>query len=116
MHNLCKAILSTQLIVGELKLNSAMCLCAMFGAIDLMQSHRNSSPAISRSELLIFPFGLLKEMWSWEMSDVHWKRKTIGGSADNSPTTTPMMPWLKASTILVKSGQPETKSLHCGGL
>jgi hypothetical protein len=111
----CKAILSTQLAVGELLLNSAICLCAMSGAMALMQSHRNSSNTISRLELLIVPFGLLKEMRSWEMSDGHLKWKTVDGSADNSPTTTPPMPWLKASTIPMKSGQPETKSLHSVG-
>jgi hypothetical protein len=90
-------------------------LCAMSRAMDLMQSHRNSRPAIFTSELLIFPFGLLKEMRSWEMSDGHWNQKTVGGSTDNSPTTTPPTPWLQVLTIPMKSGQSETKSLHSVG-
>jgi hypothetical protein len=80
-----------------------------------MQSHRNSSPAISRLELLIFPFGLLKKTRSWEMPDGHWKWKTVGGSVDISLTTTPPTLWLGASMIPMKSGQPNNKSLHSGG-
>jgi hypothetical protein len=104
MCDLRKAILSTQLTIEELLLNSTICLCAMSGAMALMQSHRNRSPAISRLELLIVLFGLLKEARSWEMSDGHWKWSTVGGSADSSRTATPSMPWLKALRIPMKSG------------
>jgi hypothetical protein len=99
MHDFCNAILLTQLTVGELSLNNAMCLCAKSSAIASMQSHGNSSHAISRLELLIFPAGFLIETRSLEISLGQWKRKTVGGSFESSPTTTPPTPWLDASTI-----------------
>jgi hypothetical protein len=98
-RNLRDAILVTQLIIGELSLNSAICLCARSGAIPSRHSHRSSSPAISRSELLILPLGLLKDTRSADMSVGHCRRKTVGGSADSSPSMTPLTPWLEASTM-----------------
>jgi hypothetical protein len=99
IHDFCNAILLTQLTVGKLLLNSAMCLCAKSGAIASTQSHRNSRPAISRSELLSFPAGLSKETRSFDFAVGHWSQKTVGGRSKSSLTTTPPTLWLEALTI-----------------
>ncbi len=115
IRDFCNAILLTQLTVGELLLKSVMCLWAKSGAIALTQSHRNSRPAISRSELLIFPIGLLKDTRFSDTVVDHWSQKTIGGSSESSLTTTPQTLWLNASTIPMLSGHPNTRSLQCVG-
>ena len=93
------AIFVTQLTDGELSLNKAMCLWARSGAIPSRHSQRSRYPAISRSELVIFPLGLSIEISSFVMSGGHCNRKTVGGRSKSSPMTTPPAPWLEASTM-----------------
>ncbi len=93
------AIFSTQLIVGELSLNKATCLCATSRTMASMQSHSNSRPAISRSELVIEPCKLSDDTKLAAMSFGHSRQKTVGGISESSPITMPPTPWLEALTI-----------------
>ncbi len=99
IHNFLDAIFSTQLIVGKLSLNRATCLCAMLQTMASIQSHSNSRPAISRSELVIEPCGLSDDTKLAAMSLGYSRQKTVGGIPESSPITMPPTPWLDASTI-----------------
>ena len=52
--------------------------CSDFGAICSKTSHARSTPAISRSELVIVPFGFEKETMLFVMSAGHCIRHTYG--------------------------------------
>jgi hypothetical protein len=69
-----------------------------------------TSPANSRSEFVIFPFGFESEITSADMSGGHLRQKTVGLHSGNSPIMTPPTLWLDASTTPTKSGQPATSS------
>jgi hypothetical protein len=77
-----------------------------------MTSHSRRIPAISKSEFVIHPVGLVLEWMFDVMSKGHCQRKTVGMHSARSPMTTPPTLWLEASTILTKSGHPVKSSLH----
>ncbi len=87
-----EAILITQLTLGELLPNKAMCLCAKSGATPSRQSHKRSNPAILRSEFVIRPRGFLNVTKLFVMSTGHYKQNTVGRTGDNSPKITPPTP------------------------
>jgi hypothetical protein len=87
-----EAILVTQLTVGELSLNKAMCLCAKSSATPSRQSHKKSNPAISRLEFVIRSRGFSNVTKSFVMSAGHCKQNTVGGTGNNSPKITPPTP------------------------
>ncbi len=107
-----QAMRSTQLTVGLLSLNSATCFSVRVPQTCSIMSHRMTSPASSRSELVNDPFGLLSKITLAVMSGGHWSLKTVGGHSASSPMITPPMPWLDASTTPTKSGQPATSLQH----
>jgi hypothetical protein len=67
-----------------------------------------TSPASSKSELVIVPFGLAANTMLAVMSGGHWMQNTVGGHSDSSPNIAPPMPWLDASTTPTKLGHPAT--------
>jgi hypothetical protein len=78
--------------VGELLLNRATFFSRRFPHTASMTSHRNSKPAILRSELDI--------SYAWYLSLVTWGHShlnTVGMHALFSPNTTPPMPCEEAS-------------------
>ena len=91
------AIRSTQCTVGELSLKRATCAPSRVSHTDSITSHKRISPAISRSELVMDPFGLAFEMTSCLMSSGHSSLKTVGGTALFSPTMIPPTPCFDAS-------------------
>ncbi len=99
IRNFLDAILVTQLTVGELSLKRATCLWARSGAIPSRHNHKSSSPAISKSEFEMEPVMFSKETSLLDMLFGHCRRKTVGGKPETSPRTTPLTPWLDASTI-----------------
>ena len=82
----------TQCTVGELSLNNAMCASFNEGQTCSMTSHSRRSPAISRSELVRVPSGLLAETTLHEISCGHRKRNTVGGILLFSPMIIPPTP------------------------
>ena len=78
--------------VGELLLNRATRFSRRSPQTDSITSHKNSSPAISRSELVIF-FARYCALTSCD----HSHRKTVGTQASFLPMMTPPMPWEDAS-------------------
>jgi hypothetical protein len=74
-------------------------------------NQRMRTPAISKSELVMMPIGFEKDragcdiFWPFP-AKIRWD--ALRCFAHNNPPT----PWLDASTISMKSGQPETSSLH----
>ena len=109
------AILWTQLTVGELSLNSATCRSDNWPQTPSTQSHKSSSPAISKSELVSRPLGFVNDTTSAVISAGHWKRKTVGGHSPRSPIMMPPTPKLDASTTPTKSGQAVTRFRQCVG-
>ncbi len=78
--------------VGELSLNRATFFSQRFPHTDSMTSHRNSKPAILRSELEI--------SFAWYLSLITWGHShlnTVGVHASSSPNTTPPTPCDEAS-------------------
>ncbi len=71
MRDFFDTISVTQLTAGELSLNSAMCLCDRSEAIPSMHSHRGKSPAISRLEFVILPFGFVEDTMPADISGGH---------------------------------------------
>ena len=98
------AILSTHDTDGLLSLRSRMCLCFKSPTMCSTMSQRRTRPAISKSEFVILPVGLLS-VWSWDvMLAGHLNRKTVGGHPLFMPNTTPPTPSPEASTIPPTSG------------
>ena len=97
---------------GELSLNSATRFSCNGWHTASITNHRMRTPAISKSELVIVPLGFENDRTLSVTSFGHSQQKTVGMHGDVSPTTTPPTPWLDASTIPMKSGHPETSSLH----
>ena len=91
------AIRRTQQTVGELSLNKPTCDSRRWGHTSSITSHRMSKPAISKSELVMLPFGLRTETKSAEMSGSYWSRNTVGVQALASPMMTPPTPCFDAS-------------------
>ncbi len=89
----------TQLTVGELSLNNVIRFSRKLWQTPSMTSHSITNPAISRSELVSLPVGLVNEMISCLMSSGHSHQNTTGVHADNSPKTTLPMPWPDASIM-----------------
>ncbi len=89
----------TQCTVGLLSLKSATCALATVGQTSSITIHRSKSPAISRSEFVMRPFGFVSETSSVEVSIGHWIRKTVGGTARFSPMIMPPAPCAPASVI-----------------
>ena len=105
----------TQWTVGELSLKSATWLCASGWHMSSIISHSIRSPAISRSELVIIPFGFVADTMLRETSSGHFRRNTVGVTGMFSPTMTPPNPWPDASVMPMKSGHSATKFLHLVG-
>ena len=82
----------TQLTVGVLSLNSAIFFSFNLHITSSMTKNTNSSPAISRSEFVIVPFGLLADFTFLVISLGHCSRTTVGGHLLFSPTITPPKP------------------------
>jgi hypothetical protein len=83
---------ATQLIEGELSPNSTIRFSVSKPQIPSMSSHSIWRPAISKSELVMFPAGLSNEIfWVW-MSSGHCHRNTVGTHPESYPTTTPPTP------------------------
>ena len=98
------AILFTQDTDGLLSLRSKMCLCFKSPTICSTINHRNTRPAISRSEFVILPSGFCS-VWSWEvMLAGHLNRNTVGLHPIFMPNTTPPTPSPDASTMPPTSG------------
>ena len=104
------ANLSIQLIDGVLSPSSDIDFSFKSPPTSSITIHANSIPAISRSELVILPLGFVRDFTSFVMSSGHCHRKTVGIHLDPSPNTTPPTPWLDASTMPTKSGQPLVSS------
>ncbi len=109
------AICCTQLTVGLLLLNSAMRFSLRGPQTCSIMSQRMTSPASSRSELVIVPFGLATNTTFAVMSGGYWVRNTVGGHSDSSLNITPPTPWLDVSTTPTKLGHPTTNLQHCVG-
>ena len=82
--------------VGVLSHQQATCVCAR-SANCSNTSHWRSSPAISRSEFVIFPCGFASDTMSCWISVGKGTLQTIGGSALFRPNHTPPAPCLEAS-------------------
>jgi hypothetical protein len=98
----------TQMTAGLLSLKRATRFLVSGLHTCSIMSHRITSPANSRSEFVIFPVGFESEIVSADISGGHLRRKTVGLHSNSSPIIIPPMPWLDASTTLMKSGQPAT--------
>ncbi len=61
----------TQCTIGELSLNSATWALVSEGHTSSITSHSKSNPAISKSEFVMVPFGLLTDQMSAVMSGGH---------------------------------------------
>ncbi len=106
------AIRCTQITVGILLLNSTTCFSLRSPQTCSITSQRMTSPASSRSELVIIPFVLATNTMSAVMPGGHWMRNTVGGHSDSSPNITPPTPWLNASTTPTKLGYPAINLQH----
>jgi hypothetical protein len=102
------AMCCIQLTVGLLSLKMATRFSLSKPHTCSIMSHKMTSPANSRSEFVIFPFGFESEVTSANMSGGHLRQKTVGLHLDNLPIMTPPTPWLDALTTPAKSGQPAT--------
>ncbi len=89
----------TQLTVGVLSLNSTIFFSFNLHINSSMTKNTNSSPAISRSEFVIVPFGLLSDFTFSVISLGHCSRTTVGGHSLFSPTITPPKPKDDASQM-----------------
>jgi hypothetical protein len=89
----------TQLTVGVLSLNSAIFFSFKSIIISSMTKNTNSSPAISKSEFVIVPRGLLSDLTLSVISLGHCSRTTVGGHSLFSPTITPPNPKDDASQM-----------------
>ena len=97
---------------GELSLKSATRFPCKGWHTATITNQRMRTPAISRSEMVMVPIGFENNRTLVVTSCGPSQRKTVGMHCDVLPITTPPTPWLDASTIPMKSGQPETSSLH----
>ncbi len=89
----------TQLTVGVLLLNNVIICSRKSHTISSMTRSTRSSPAISKSEFVIVPFGLLSDFTFLVMSSGHCKRTTMEGHSLFSPSMTPLNPNDDASHI-----------------
>lgn len=89
----------TQCTVGELLLKSAMWAFVRSWQVASMTSQSISRPAISRSEFVIVPVGLLSETMLSEISFGYCIRNTVGVVDLSSPTMTPPRPCPDASVM-----------------
>jgi hypothetical protein len=85
-------------IVGELLLNRVRCFSSRGPHTASMVSHRRTRPAISKSEFVMRPSGLVVVLMSLVTSGGHCHQKIVGTHGDSSPITTPSAPWPEAST------------------
>jgi len=83
-------------MVGVLLHQHAMCVWAR-SANCSRTSHWSRSPAISRSEFVIFPCGFTRDTISFWISIGKGTCQTIGGRALFRPNHTPPVPCLEAS-------------------
>jgi len=90
---------STQETVGELSLKRATCASVRSVQTPSIASQSYNRPAISTSEFVMVPFGLLKETMLSVISCGHCTLNTVGGISLHSPTTTPPAPKEDASVI-----------------
>ncbi len=90
---------ATQLTVGELSLKRVTRFLWRLRQTPSITSHSITSPAISKSELVSLPLGLVREMMLCLMSSGHSHQNTTGVHAEISPSTTPLVPCPDASTI-----------------
>jgi hypothetical protein len=104
------AICCTQLTVGLLLLNSATHFSLRGPQTCSIMSQRMTSPASSRSELVIVAFRLATNTTLAVISGGHWMRNTVGRHSESSPNIMSPTPWLDASTTPTKSGHPATNS------
>jgi hypothetical protein len=102
------AICCTQLTVGLLLLKSTNRFSVRGPQTCSIMSHRMTSSASSRSELVIIPPGFASNTTLAVMADGHWRRNTVGGHLDSSPKMIQPMPWLDASTTPTKLCHPVT--------
>jgi hypothetical protein len=96
--------------VGELSLNRATRFSRRLPQTDSITSHRNSKPAISKSDLVI-----CSSLYSCLTAVGHSHRKTVGVHAAFSPKMTPPTPCDEASHTPIKSGHPPTSLRHLVG-
>ena len=105
----------TQCTVGLLSLNRATCASVREGHTPSMTNQSSKSPAISQSELDIFPCGLSSVTTPAVIAGRHWTQKTIGRTLMFSPIIMPPAPCALASVMPTKSGHPNTKFRHFVG-
>ena len=86
------ASLFIQLIEGVLLPNSAIVFSVRSPPTPSITSHASTNPAISRSELVSLPAGLLNDFTSSVISSGHLHLNTVGIHLDPSPNTTPPTP------------------------
>ena len=105
-NDLFEAILSIHATEGLLSLSSTMCLWRSSGATCSIMSHKNTRPAISRSELVIVPSGFASVCSCRRTSSGHSNRNTDGTTSSVKPKMTPPTPSPDASTIPAMLGSP----------
>ncbi len=105
----------THPMVGKLSLNSVRRFSRRGPHTSSIASHSMRSPANSRSEFVMVPLGFLRDTTLVLIVFGHCHWKTIGVHADSSPKITPPTPWLDASTIPTKSGNPHISSQQLVG-
>ncbi len=104
------AIRCTQLTMGLLSLNRAICFSARGPQTCSIMSHSRTRPASSRSEFVIVPFGEAPEITLAAMSGGHCSWNTVSGNSKSLSIMTPPRPWLEASTTPINLGHPATSS------
>ena len=95
----------THATVGELSLKSATCFRSRVGQTSSMTSQRSKSPAISRSEFVIFPPGFSSDTSSSCISLGQGILNTVGMQLSLSPMMIPPTPCFDASFTPTKWGQ-----------
>ena len=86
------------LMVGELTLNRGRRFSSRGPQTSSMVSHKRTRPAISKSEFVMRPSGLVAVLMSLVMSGGHFHRNIVGTQGDSSPIMTPPAPWPEVST------------------
>ena len=110
------AIRSIHATDGLLSLSSTTCLCFRSCTTCSIISQTKISPAISRSEFVIFPSGLCSVCNCSFISLGHSNLNTVGTQLWLKPKITPPTPSPDASTMPAMSGSPFTNWQTCVGL
>jgi hypothetical protein len=106
---------ATQPIKGELSPKSAMRFSLSGPHTPSIASQNSKRMAISRSKFVIVQVGLSTKTTCNQMSQGYCQRNSVGVHAKSLPKITPLMLWLEASTIPMKSGHPHVILQHLVG-